>query len=79
MIIEITTRYIIGKNTLNSIIEDYTLYDHDDCECFNSWLIDRIENEYFDEKNISGDIEPIYKLCKMAERLENEKNKVLEM
>ena len=30
MVIEITTRYIIGKNTLDSIIEDYTLYDHDD-------------------------------------------------
>lgn len=78
MVIEITTRYIIGKNTLDSIIEDYTLYDHDDCENFSDWLIDRIENEYYDEKIISGDIESICKICKMAEQLENEKNNVLE-
>ena len=77
MVIEITTRYIIGKNTLDSIIEDYTLYDHDD-EDFSDWLVDRIENEYYDEKIISGDIDSICKICKMAEELENEKNNALE-
>ncbi len=79
MVIEITTRYIIGKNTLDSIIEDYTLYNHDDCENFSDWLIDRIENEYYDEKIISGDIESVRELCYMSEMLENEKNKLLEI
>ena len=79
MVIEVTKRYIIGKNTLNSILEDYCLYDHDETENFSDWLLDRIENEYYDESFISGDIESVRELCYMSEKLENEKNKLLEI
>ena len=79
MVIEVTTRYIIGKNTLDSILEDYCKYDHDESENFSEWLLDRIENEYADEKIISGDIESVRELCYMSEMLENEKNKLLEI
>ena len=79
MVIEVTKRYIIGKHTLDSILEDYCMYDHDETENFSDWLLDRIENEYYDESLISGDVESVRKLCELSETLENEKNRLLEI
>lgn len=79
MVIEVTKRYIIGKNTLDSILEDYCMYDHDETENFSDWLLDRIENEYYDESFITGDVESVRKLCQLSETLENEKNRLLEI
>lgn len=79
MVIEVTTRYIIGKNTLDSLIDCYTDYKHDETENFSDWLLENIEEYCYDEKIINGDVESIRELCYMSEMLENEKNRLLEI
>lgn len=78
MVIEVTTRYKIDKNVLDSLI---SCYIEDKPALFLEWVIENISDYCFDddEKLVLGDIGPLYDLCQKAEKLEQEKYKMLEM
>ena len=79
MVIEVTKRYIIGRNTLETIINDCKeFYDSmDDDFYFEDFLSDEIENFYEDEKIINGDKESLRKIIEMELQLEKLKEKYL--
>jgi len=78
MVIEITKRYIIGSETLDSIIETFAKYHTDDCYCeFKEFLAEELEDCLEDEKIVSGDIESIKKICELRSQIEREKEKLL--
>jgi hypothetical protein len=79
MIIEITKRYIIGRNTLETIINDCKeFYDYmDDDFDFEDFLSEEIEHFCEDEKIISGDKESLKKIFEMELQLDELKEKYL--
>ena len=79
MVIEVTKRYIIGRNTLETIINDCKeFYDSmDDDFYFEDFLSDEIENFYEDEKIINGDKESLRKIIEMELQLDKLKEKYL--
>ena len=79
MVIEVTKRYIIGRNTLETIINDCKeFYDSmDDDFYFEDFLSDEIENFYEDEKIINGDKESLRKIIEMELQLDELKEKYL--
>lgn len=78
MVIEITTRYKIDKDVLDSLINCYI---EDKPALFLEWITENISDYCFDddEKLVSGDIKSLYELCQKAVKLEEEKYKMLEM
>ena len=77
MVIEITKRYIIGRNTLETIIDDCKeFYDSmDDDFYFEDFLSEEIEHFYEDEKIINGDKEPLRRIIEMQLQLDKLKEK----
>ena len=79
MVIEVTKRYIIGRNTLETIINDCKeFYDYmDDDFDFSDFLSEEIEHFYEDEKIINGDKELLKKIIEMQLQLDELKEKYL--
>ena len=77
MIIEVTTRYKVDKDDLDTII-DY--YIEEKPALFLEWITENISDICFEdgEKLVSGDIKSLYDLCQKAVKLENEKYNALE-
>ena len=79
MVIEITKRYIIGDCTLENIVNNYIDYYDEDGEFidFTDFLSSFLEDEYCEEKNVNGDIEPIKEICELQMKLDKLKEKYL--
>ena len=78
MVIEITKRYIIGNETLNSIIETFAKYHTDDCYCeFKEFLAEELEDCLENEIIVNGDIEQIKEICELQTKLDKLKEKYL--
>lgn len=77
MVIEVTRRYIIDRNTLETIINDCKeFYDSmDDDFYFEDFLSEEIEHFYEDKKIINGDKEPLRKIIEMQLQLDKLKEK----
>ena len=77
MVIEVTTRYKIDKNTLDDIINCYI---EDKPALFLEWIVENIDDYCYgdDEKLVSGDVKSLYDLCQKAVELENIKHSMLE-
>ncbi len=78
MIIEIIKRYIIGSDTLDNIVQDYTdLYsNNDDCMNFSEFLIDEIENYCADKILLNSskyELECIQEICEKSLDVQNKK------
>lgn len=78
IVIEVTKRYIIGNETLDSIVDTYTeKYKKNDCYNFKEFLAEELENYLEDEKIVNGNYERIRRICQLQIELENEKEKML--
>lgn len=80
MVIEITKRYIIGDCTLENIVNDYSENDDymgEEGFDFEDFLCDEMENFYYDEKIINGDIKQLEEICKLQMKLDKLKEKYL--
>ena len=78
MVIEVTKRYIVGVQTLNSIVTDYTnLYsNNDDCMSFSEFLIDEMENYCADEILLNSskyELDSIQEICEKSLDIQNKK------
>ena len=78
MVIEITKRYIISDNTLDTIVKDYSeLYNNEDCSNFREFLSEEMGIFCEDEIIVKGDINPVRKMCELQLYLNKLKEKIL--
>ena len=78
MVIEITKRYIIGCDTLDSIVHGYTdvFSDNDECMNFSDFLIDELESYSADEILLNSskyELECLQEICGKTLDIQNKK------
>ena len=78
MVIEVTKRYIVGIQTLNSIVTDYTdlFSNNDDCMNFSEFLMDEMESYCADEILLNSskyELESIQEICEKSLDIQNKK------
>lgn len=78
MVIEITKRYIVGVQTLNSIVTDYTdlFSNNDECMNFSDFLMDNMESYSADEILLNSskyELECIQEICEKSLDIQNKK------
>lgn len=78
MIIEIRKRYIIGSDTLDSIVHNYTdsYSNNEDCMDFSEFLMDEMESYCADEILLDGneyELDSLQEICEDSLDIQNKK------